>query len=100
MGNERKEFGKWWMWILGLLVVSIIVLSITGYAGKVTNTIVERKVFEESYQKKAGDLSRLNTYRAQLAQVNSLLMTENDPDIISNLKSQRAMLLVQISSIR
>ena len=32
--EEKKELGAWWMWILGLVVVSIIILTVTGYLGK------------------------------------------------------------------
>ena len=93
---EKKEFGKWWLWVLLLVVISGVALAITSYAGKVTGTVVERTVFEQSYQKQAGDSKRIRTWRAQLAQINSRLAGELEPHTRSELESQAAMLRIQL----
>jgi hypothetical protein len=88
------------MYILGLIVVSVVVLSMTGYLGKITGTAVEREVFEQSYQRSASLNSRMAAYQAQLAQINSKLMTETDTEIVNGLKAQKAMLEVQINTVK
>ena len=97
--KDKKEFGYWWIFLLGMLVIAIIVLSFTGYLGKWTSTIVERKVFEESYQRSEGLKSREATYKAQLAMINQKLAQENDPEVLNNLKAQKAMLEVQLMTV-
>ena len=99
MEAEKKELGKWWVWILLLVVFTIIVLSVIGYFGKVTSTVIERKVFEESYQKQAGDSQRLRTYKAQLAEINSKLHLA-DINTKQSLEAQASMLRVQINSVK
>lgn len=98
MSDEKREFGGWWIFSLILVVLTIVILTVTGYMGKLVGVNVERAVFEQSYQKQAGDSKRLSTYRAQLAQINSRLLDESNTDIIRELKAQKAMLEVQINS--
>ncbi len=68
--NEKKEFAGWWLWILVLVVITTIIFSFLTFG----STIMERMVFENSYQKQAGDQKQLNTWRAQLAAINSKLV--------------------------
>ena len=98
MNEEMSMFKKWWYMILFLVVISAITFGVLGYFNKITSTIVERNVFEQSYQKKAGDSQRMSTYRAQLAQVNRRLSTENDSEIVKQLMNQKAMLEAQIQA--
>ena len=98
MENEKREFGGWWLFTLGLVVISIITFAILGYNGKVFGTMVENKVFQESYQRKSGLDAELARYQAELAKINSLLMYEKDRNIIKNLRAQKAMLEVQIET--
>ncbi len=97
MDAEKKEFGLWWLWVLLLVAISIGVMAMMGYFGKYTGTIIERKVFEESYQRSEGLKSQLMTWEAQLASINSQLVS-NPNDV--NLKSQKAMLEVQINQTK
>ena len=99
MDSEKKELGRWWFFILGLVIVSIIVFSVLGYFGKFTSTAVERKVFEQSYQKQAGDAQKLRIYQAQLAEINSKLLSA-DSETAKELEAQASMLRVQINSIK
>jgi len=98
MEQEKKEFGKWWIFILALIVLTIGVLTMTGYIGKVANTAIDREVMEQSYQKQAGDNARNKTYRAQLAQINSKLNSGTlDAGTKAELEAQKAMLEVQLA---
>jgi len=102
MNEEKKEFGKWWIWVLALIILSVATLKVTGAFGKIFSTTVERKIFEESYQKKAGDKARLSAYEAQLAQINTKinLSTNLDENTRINLESQKAMLETQINAAK
>lgn len=99
MTEEKKEISKWFLFFLSLLMVFTIVMSIAGYFGKITGTAVEREVFEQSYQKQAGDKQRLNTYKAQLAEINSRLLSAKSVEK-QELEAQASMLRVQISSFK
>ena len=96
MEEEKRELGKWWIWILTLLALSVIVFSILGMLGKLGGTFMERKVFEQSYQRSEGLKSRIATYQAQLASINSQLLTAT-ADTKNQLLSQKAMLEIQIA---
>jgi len=98
MNEERKEFVKWSMLALFVTVITLIVFAALSYSGKYTGTVVERKVFEQSYQKQAGDDARMRAYRAQLAMINNKIYTETDEQILNDLRAQKAMLEVQINA--
>ena len=95
--QEKKELGKWWIWILILLLGTIVVLTTTGYLGKIMGTVVERKVFENSYQRSEAMKSQMITWQAQLASIESQLMS-NPNDL--GLVSQKRMLEVQIATTK
>ena len=98
MENELYNGWKTTMkYVVGTLIIFFIVFGIMGGFNKYFGTILERKVFEESYQKQAGDNSRLNMYKAQLAGIESQLMFDGEDE---DLLKQRAMLKMQIQSIR
>ena len=92
--TEKREFGSWWLWILALVVVTFIVLGFLGYAGKFTGTAVERAVFEQSYQKQAGDRQRIATWKAQIAEVETRLSSMDADD------QRRPGLEAQLSALR
>ena len=96
MTEEKKEFGRWWVYTLSLIIVSIIIFIILGYFGKAGSTIVEREVFENSYQKVAGDNARNKMYRAQLASIEVKLRGSLDTQTRNNLLAQKAMLEIQL----
>ncbi len=101
MDKEKKEFGAWWMWILGLVVIAIIILSATGYLGKLTGTILERKVFENSYQRSEGKKSQIATYNAQIASLNSQLLNPKlDAGTIANINAQLKALNIQLKAAK
>ncbi len=99
MDTEKKEFGKWWIWILLLIIVSISALSVTGYMGKWFGVTMEREIFESSYQKTAADSAKAKAYKAQLAQINVKLNSDTlDSSTRTNLEAQKAMIEVQLQS--
>jgi len=67
MDEEKKYLGKWWVWILVLLIFTAVVFTCLDYVGIIGRTVVERKVFEQSYQKRASDEDALSTYDSQIS---------------------------------
>ena len=101
MREARREARKWWVWALGMLVVTAIVISILSATGVIFQTEVERRTFERSYQKKAGDRQKIATLEAQLAEINSRLADPKlDPSVAQNFKAQRAAIRVQLRATR
>lgn len=95
--SERSEATGhliYW-WIIGIIavVVTVIVLSTVSYVGVFTSTVVERKVFESSYQYSEARKTEIATYEAQLIQINSQLSNQNLSD------SERSALEGQTASI-
>lgn len=66
MQQEKKEFAKCWLWVSMLVILTIILLVVVSAGGKVASTIVEREVFEQSYQKRSADKEAIATYNSQL----------------------------------
>lgn len=101
MDQEKKDYGSWWVWILTLTVFSVIVLSILSYAGIFTRTVVERKVFEQSYQRSEALKSQIATDEAVMAEIESKLKNPNlDDNTRYNLKAQISAARVRISTAR
>lgn len=99
--QDKREVGGWWMWIVGLMVVSLIIFGALGYMGKLTGTAVERAVFENSYQYSAARKGEIAVFTAQLAEVNSRLMTGNFTDAERNdLEAQASVLRIQLAAAR
>ena len=99
--QDKREVGGWWMWILGLVVVSVVVFGGLRAAGMLTGTIVERKVFENSYQYTAAQKARIATFEAQLAEIDTrLLNTELDGVTRTDLEATRSGLKIQLNVAR
>jgi len=67
MDEEKKEAGKWALWLTLIGVIIAIIIAGVSYLGIGVKTVVERKVFEQSYQKQAADSDAISAYDAQLA---------------------------------
>lgn len=101
MDREKKEFGGWWMWILTLSVLTIMVLTGLSYMGVLGKTVVERKVFEQSYQYSAGQQQKIATFQAQMAELERQLANpELDGQTRTNLEAQAASIRIQLNSAR
>lgn len=100
MEAEKRYFGGWWIWILVLIVLTLIVLFGLRSAGLIGWTIVERKVFEESYQKKAGDSAKLATFKAQRLSIEiQLRRTDLTAAERTDLEAQLAAINIQIGAL-
>lgn len=101
MDEEKKEFGKWWMWVLGLMVITGIVATSLSYAGLIGRTVVERKVFENSYQYSEGQRARVKIFEAQLAEIERKLVNrELDETTRINLEAQASSVRIQLNAAR
>jgi len=84
-----------------LVIIAVILLSGLGFVlnscGVFGSTIVERKVFENSYQRTESLKSRIAIDEATLAEINIKLQNPNlDEDIRWNLKAQAAAARIRI----
>lgn len=92
---------KWFILGLVLVVFASITLTALSYAGIIFRTKVERKVFEESYQFKAGQRQKISIFESQLSEINTQL---GDPSLTPGqkyqLRSKRAAIRVQLRAAR
>ena len=101
MNTDRKEFGKWWLWVLILVVLAVIVFSGLRYAGIVTGTVVEREVFEQSYQRTEGLKQQIATWEAQIAELEGKLLNPKlDEDTKTNINAQISAIRVRLDAAR
>ena len=100
MDEERNDFGRWWIWITFLFIFSFVALGAMNYLGIVGQTIVEREVFEQSYQYSEARRAEIATYEAQLAELEILLKAESDAQAAENTKAQMAAIRVRIAAAK
>ena len=97
MEQDKKDFRSWWVWVGFLFIITSIIAGIIftslSYVGIIGKTIVEREVFEQSYQKRAADVDALSTYDAQIVILQRRLRAE---DIT---QQERVEIQAQIDSI-
>lgn len=98
--QEKREVGGWWMWILALTVVTLIAFTGLRYAGVIGQTVVEREVFEQSYQYTAAQKQRIATYKAQMAELEGKLLNPNmDEADKANINAQLSGIRIQLQSV-
>lgn len=101
MDSEKKEFTNWWALGIGLLLVTIVLFTILGYARVYSRTVVERKVFENSYQYKSGQRTKEAVYEAQLEEIRHKLSRSDLNNVQrNNLEAQESMIRIQLSASR
>ena len=84
-----------------LSILAIIVLWVIGRAMFIGNTIIEREVFEQSYQRQAGIEEAIATYEAQLAMIEiKLESTELTEQERNTLEANRASIRIQLQATR
>ena len=88
MGSDKKELGKWWMWVLLLILITVGVFTALKPAGMWW----ERQVMLQSHQYKEARATESMTFKVQLAEIEQRLITETDEGVRNNLLAQQAML--------
>jgi len=97
---------RWTFWrILGMVIIAVVVLGGLGFAldslGLFGRTVVERKVFENSYQRQASLKSRIATDEAVLAEIERKLADPNlGADTRRNLEAQAAAARIRIRTAK
>lgn len=92
--NEKREFAKWWLWVLFLIVIAGIVLGTTGQIGRIVDVLIQRQIFEKSFQYDQARKDEVATYKAQIAELEGKL---SNPDLS---EGTRAEINAQLSAIR
>lgn len=101
METGKKYFAGWWMWVLLLIIVTGLIFTGLRYAGLIGGTIVERKVFENSFQYSEARKSEVAIFEAQLLEINSKLGNlQLDANTRSNLEATASVLRVQLNAAR
>lgn len=100
MEQEKKDFGRWWVWVLTLFVLSIIVFSGLSYMGIIGRTIVERKVFENSYQRSESVKSEIATFEATLAEIGHKLSGDISEQTRNELEAQASSIRIMLRVAR
>ena len=100
--EEVNEGFRWFFkWLLPRALLVILILSVVGWglnaAGLFGSTVVERKVFENSYQRSEGMKARIATEKAALAEIEAQLSNpELDKQTRHNLLAQRRAARVRL----
>lgn len=97
--SERSEVTKWFFLFLG----AIVAISVLGFTlnslGLLGSTFVERKVFEQSYQRSEGLVQQIATMEASLAEIEAQLQNPTlDEGTKAQLRAQRAAIRVQLNA--
>lgn len=91
--GDKIDITKWWLFLVFLIILAMVIFGMINYTNLFVGTIIERKVFEQSYQKKEADKTALTTYKAQLSNLKSKL---RNPELNEN---SRYEIEAQIESI-
>ena len=101
----RKE-AKWTFWsFLPLTLIVVVVLFVVGFGLKSLGfwggTVVERKVFEQSYQRSEALKAQIATDEASIAEIEAKLTNPNlDEDTRYNLEAQLSAARIRIETTR
>lgn len=98
---EKKQFGAWWMWVVGLMAITIVIGTVLQHAGVFGRTVVEREVFENSYQYTAAQKEKISIIEAQLEEIRVKLSDQSlDESTRKNLESQQSVLRVRLRAAK
>lgn len=104
--NQIATESRWTFFrFLPLILAVIVIFSLVGFTlkslGLIGGTFVERKVFEQSYQRSEALKSQIATDEAVLAEVQRKLMNPSlDENTRYNLEAQAAAARVRITATR
>jgi len=97
---------RWTFWkFLPLFVVIVVILAGFGFGlkslGIFGSTVVERKVFENSYQRSEALISQIAVGEAQLVEIEGQLRNPNlDENTRFNLQAQKSAINVRLTTAR
>jgi len=101
MDADKKLLGTWWVWVVFLLIATGIVLFGLNALGLIGQTIVERKVFENSYQYSEARKTAVAMYEAQLAEIQQKLINQSlDQNTRNNLEAQASAIRIRLATER
>ncbi len=104
--NQVAKETSWTFWrFLPIFIIAVVILSAIGFGlnslGLFGRTVVERKVFENSFQYTEARKSEIATYEAQLAEIDGKLANPNlNADTRANLEAQKSAINIQLSVAR
>lgn len=106
--EARHAIGEaqWTFWkAFPLVMLAVVMLSAVGFGlhsvGLLGTTVVERKVFEQSYQKQAAMNSQIATDEAVLAEIERKLLNPSlDAGVRHNLEAQASAARIRIATTR
>ncbi|OGZ44484.1 MAG: hypothetical protein A3J55_04565 [Candidatus Ryanbacteria bacterium RIFCSPHIGHO2_02_FULL_45_17b] len=107
--DEARQMAKdahWTFWkFFPAFLVAVIMLSAVGFGlnslGLFGKTVVERKVFEHSYQRQAGLEAEIATYQATLTEIErKLTNSELDTNTRFNLEAQASMIRIKMAAAK
>lgn len=82
--SEQREFTSWWLRILALIIPTVLILGLIGFGmnscGLFAGTVVERKVYENSYQNSEARRTEIMTMESQLVELDAMLADPTLPD--------------------
>lgn len=101
MEEEKKEFGRWWVWVLALIVLTIIVLGAISFTGRWLGVTGERFIFETSIQKHSADDAKRGALEAELAGIGARLQNRSSlsQTEVDDLTSQQRALQFQLNAM-
>ena len=107
--NSAREVARETRWtffrFLPIAVTIIVVVTVLGFGlnslGLFGRTVVQRKVFENSYQRTEAIKAQIATDEATLAEISRKLSNHNlDPNTRANLEAQAAAARIRIATAR
>jgi hypothetical protein len=104
--NEAVKDGRYVFWkVFVTLVIASVILTGIGFVlnslGVFGRTVVERKVFENSYQRSEAINTQIATDEANLAELERKLANPNlDEDTRANLEAQASAARVRLAAAR
>jgi len=94
----KREIMSWWFFIVLMLVLTIPIFGVLKYFGIIGSTVVERIVFENSFQYQEGMKQRAATLEANIAEIDMMIATgQGDKD---QLMAQKSYLNIQLNAMR
>lgn len=97
MDQDKRYFAGWWFWLLGLIIVGSIAMWALHAAGIIGTTVVEREVFERSFQYSEARKAEIATYEAQLAEIEEkLASTTISQETRDDLEAQRSAIRIRL----